>query len=62
MVLKLNFTTIFKAVGTDYTDLEGWSNQVEAKHRDKIFRLSEIYPIYDWVSNDGYNNFKKWID
>lgn len=47
----------------DYTDLDGWSvTQVEVKHRDKIFRLSERYPIYDWIANDGYNNFEKWIN
>ncbi|MPM13076.1 hypothetical protein SDC9_59431 [bioreactor metagenome] len=60
---KIKLHNYIQGSWTDYTDLEGWSvNQVEAKHRDKIFRLSEIYPIYDWVSNDGYNNFEKWID
>lgn len=24
--------------------------------------LSEIYPTYDWVSNDGYNNMPTWIE
>lgn len=24
--------------------------------------LSQIYPTYDWVSNDGYNNLGKWVE
>lgn len=24
--------------------------------------LSNIFSIYDWVDNDGYNNFGKWIE
>lgn len=24
--------------------------------------LSEFYPTYDWVNNDGYNNFASWVE
>lgn len=24
--------------------------------------LSTLYPVYDWVLNDGYNNAASWID
>jgi hypothetical protein len=24
--------------------------------------LSQIYPVYDWVENDGYQNISRWID
>ncbi len=24
--------------------------------------LSQIYPTYDWVNNDGYNNLGKWVE
>lgn len=24
--------------------------------------FSNIYPTYDWVSNDGYNNLGKWVE
>lgn len=59
---KVKLHNYIQSSWTDYTDLEGWSvNQVEVKHRDKIFRLSEANPIYDWISDDGYNNFEKWI-
>ena len=45
-----------------YSDLDGWTvNQVTENSRNKIFRLSTIYSIYDWVKDDGYNNFATWI-
>jgi|ERR1051325_5308921 hypothetical protein len=24
--------------------------------------LSSLYPTYDWVTNDGYNNFSSWVE
>ena len=24
-------------------------------------RLSSIFSTYDWVSDDGYDNFNKWV-
>jgi hypothetical protein len=24
--------------------------------------LSKSYPVYDWVSNDGYNYFSNWVE
>jgi len=47
----------------DYTDLDGWAvSQIDEKYRDKIYRLSDDYPIYDWSEDDGYNNFASWIE
>jgi hypothetical protein len=47
----------------EYTDLDGWSvNEVSVDKRNKIYRLSSIYPIYDWVEDDGYNNFADWVE
>lgn len=60
---KVKLHNFIQSSWTEYTDLEGWSvNQVAATLRDKIFRLSDIYPIYDWVADYGYNNFERWID
>ncbi|MBA56407.1 MAG: TIR-like domain-containing protein [Pseudomonadales bacterium] len=33
---------------------------IEENGRKKYF--SEIYPTYDWVSDNGYNNMHKWIE
>ncbi len=24
--------------------------------------LADIYPVYDWVADDGYNNMSRWIE
>ena len=46
-----------------YTDLDGWSVDIfPEKDRNKIFRLSTIYPIYDWIDDDGFNEFKNWVN
>jgi len=47
----------------NYDKLDGWSvyntNQVDC---GKIYKLSKYYKVYDWVSNNGYINFDKWIE
>jgi len=48
---------------TDYTDLDGWTiNQVDEKYRGKSYKLSDTCQIYDWINNNGYNNFASWIE
>ena len=49
-----------------YTEIDGSSTYrrprtFEYVHRGKFYKLSEIYPTYDWVRNDGYSNFSTWI-
>lgn len=59
---KLNLHNFIDGKWVAYTDLEGWSvSEVEEKDRNKIFRLSTIYPIYDWIDDNGYDNFAKWV-
>ncbi len=47
-----------------YKDLKGknpfdnWQKTIDGKVR----LLSEIYPTYDWVNDDGYNNFASWVE
>ena len=28
----------------------------------KAVAFSSIYPTYDWIDDDGYNNFGKWVE
>lgn len=35
--------------------------QDQASHRGKGFNLGHFYKIHDWVSDDGYNNFSRWL-
>lgn len=58
---KIKLHNYIQGKWVDYTDLDGWSvSQVDEKFRNKVFRLSERYSIYDW-KDDGYNNFSEWI-
>ena len=59
---KLNLHDYVENKWVKYPDLEGWAvKEVPEEKRNKIFRLSSYYNIYDWVENDGYNNFSNWV-
>lgn len=36
--------------------------QAGLEFRGKIIQLSRWYKTYDWVSDDGYTNFNKWVE
>jgi GNAT superfamily N-acetyltransferase len=47
-----------------YERIDGSANfsvQVGPEYRGKGYNLSQFYRIYDWVANDGYNNFSGWL-
>ena len=59
---KLNLHNFINGEWKAYNDLEGWSvKEVEVSKRNKVYRLSSIYPVYDWIDDDGYNNFSNWV-
>ena len=59
---KLRLHDFVKNKWIEYPDLSGWSvNEVDEKHRNKIFKLSDDFPIYDWTKDDGFNSFSKWV-
>jgi hypothetical protein len=46
----------------DYEDLGGWEvDEVPENERNIIYRLSTVYPIYDWIADKGFDNFESWI-
>lgn len=61
---RLDFHDFVNKKWTKYTDVPGYTlNKVApVEYRDKYIRLSTIYNVYDWVENDGYNNFAKWVE
>lgn len=60
---KLSLHNYIEGKWVDYKDLDGWSvEQFPENKRNKIHRLSTIYSVYDWVDDDGYNNFADWIE
>jgi len=45
-----------------YSDLDQFDiNEQPATNRGKNLQLSHWFSIYDWVANNGFNNFTKWI-
>lgn len=47
-----------------YTEIEGsadFQTNVSAEHRGKGYNLAQGCYEYDWIANDGYNNFSTWI-
>ena len=45
----------------DYKGKNPFDNLYIEKDGRKVY-LSEIYPTYDWVDDDGYNNFGDWVE
>lgn len=38
-----------------------YSVNVAEQYRNKGFNLGSWYPVYDWNTNDGFNNFASWV-
>jgi len=47
-----------------YTDTKGDNpfDRIYAQKDGKKVYFSDKYPIYDWVNDDGYNNFGHWVE
>lgn len=59
---KVSLHIYLKSGWKKYSDLDGWSvSEVAVGKRNKIFRLSTIYSVYDWIDDDGFNKFSDWI-
>ena len=46
-----------------YSDLDPFDiNEQPAAQRGKNLQLSHWFKTYDWVANDGFDNFSSWIE
>jgi len=47
-----------------YTDTKGDNpfDYIYIERADKKVYFSKMYPTYDWVNDDGYNNFGDWVE
>ena len=49
----------------EYTDLGGSATfntgGVARKYHGNSYDLSQLYPVYDWMTDNGNNNFTNWI-
>jgi hypothetical protein len=59
---KLSLHDFVQGKWIKYPDLEGYAvNEVAEIYRNKIYKLSDDYPVYDWIKDDGYNKFSDWV-
>jgi hypothetical protein len=46
-----------------YRDMDGYTlSTPNTAEKGKFYQLSNFYNDYDWINDNGYNNFPKWID
>lgn len=45
-----------------YQNLSPTLTSFDKQFWDKGYRLSDWIPCYDWVRDDGYNNFASWVE
>jgi hypothetical protein len=50
----------------EYEEIDGGAsyriNRVANEYRSKGFHLGNFYHTYDWIDDDGYENFAKWVE
>jgi hypothetical protein len=49
----------------EYAEIDGCASYridpVADRYRAKGFHLGNFFPIYDWIADDGYDNFSAWV-
>lgn len=48
----------------EYAEVDGSSTfptNVPEQYRGQGYNLSRWYAVYDWIADDGYNNFATWV-
>lgn len=48
----------------EYKKIDGSASyqfEVEQKYRGNGYNLSQFYSVYDWVTDNGFNNFSTWV-
>ena len=60
--------TLWERVASEwkqYTEIDGTASYrtggVGQQYCGRGFNLGQWYPEYDWVANNGYNNFASWV-
>lgn len=59
----INLYDFIQGQWQEYKDLAPYSlkNTAPIADRGRIIRLSTVIPTYDWVDNNGYENFSSWV-
>jgi hypothetical protein len=49
----------------EYRDVDGRASwriaQAANRYKGQGFQLSDLFPTYDWIADNGYGNFSKWV-
>jgi hypothetical protein len=49
----------------EYTEVDGAASYqvgaVPQQYRGQGYNFGRFYPVYDWVTGNGYNNFANWV-
>lgn len=47
-----------------YGDYDAYTLEkpVSQSEKGKFYKLSSTRTVYDWIANDGYKNFSKWVN
>jgi hypothetical protein len=59
--------TLWELIGNTwvkYDKIDGsatYAVNVAEQHRNNGYNLGNWYPVYDWNTNDGFNNFASWV-
>lgn len=59
--------TLWESVGGKWIRYEevddgaSYDVQVAPQYRNKGYNLANFYKTYDWVNDDGFNNFSTWV-
>ncbi|OUB84494.1 hypothetical protein BK784_35535 [Bacillus thuringiensis serovar medellin] len=61
---KISFYNWIDNKWVAYTDMLPYTinSSVPVSTRGIIFRLSSVYPIYDWIGDNGYERFSSWVN
>ena len=50
----------------EYTEVDGRASYqidgIAQKCRGKSFQLSQLFATYNWIEDNGYNNFSDWVN
>ena len=59
---KINYCEFSNGVWIHYKDLEATPRSFDKTYWNKGYVLSQWVPCYNWVNDNGYQNFVSWID
>lgn len=57
-----NYQEHFGGNWSIYNGLVATKTNLHSDFRNRGYKFSDWVPCYDWIDNDGYNNFASWVE